>query len=99
MAKLFVGNLSYQTDSARLGEMFATAGSVVSAEVVMDRMSGRSRGFGFVEMATDEDAQNAINMFNGKDTDGRAIVVNIARPKEDRPRDDSRGGFRRDNRR
>lgn len=88
--KLYVGNLPYSADDASLGQFFAEAGTVESAQVVMDRMSGRSRGFGFVEMATDEEAQTAVAQLNGKDFDGRAIVVNEARPQTDRPRRDSR---------
>lgn len=83
---LFVGNLPYATDSAQLQTMFAAAGTVVSAKVISDKYSGRSRGFGFVEMASDEEAKKAIEMFNGKDVDGRALVVNEARPREERPR-------------
>ena len=82
---LFVGNLPYGMDSKRLEEVFAQAGAVVSAKVIADKYSGRSRGFGFVEMASDEDAKKAIEMFNGKDIDGRPLVVNEARPREDRP--------------
>ncbi len=83
---LFVGNLPYQTDSDKLGQLFAQAGTVVSAKVISDKYSGRSRGFGFVEMATDEEAKKAVDMFNGKDYEGRALVVNEARPREERPR-------------
>ena len=82
---LFVGNLPYGMDSKRLEEVFAQAGAVVSAKVIADKYSGRSRGFGFVEMASDEDAKKAIEMYNGKDIDGRPLVVNEARPREDRP--------------
>lgn len=82
--KLFVGSLPWVTTSDDLGKLFAQAGSVVSASVVSDRATGRSRGFGFVEMASDEEAQKAIEMFNGSDMDGRKIVVNIARPREER---------------
>lgn len=84
--KLFVGNLPFSMTSDRMAEVFAAAGTVVSANVIADKYSGRSRGFGFVEMATDEDAKKAIEMFHGKDVDGRALVVNEARPREDRPR-------------
>ena len=77
---LFVGNLPYSMDSAKLGETFAQAGTVVSAKVISDKYSGRSRGFGFVEMSSDEEANKAIEMFNGKDVDGRPLVVNVARP-------------------
>jgi RNA recognition motif-containing protein len=82
---LFVGNLPYSMDSAKLEELFAQAGAVASAKVISDKYSGRSRGFGFVEMASDEEAKKAIEMFNGKDVDGRPLVVNEARPREDRP--------------
>lgn len=85
--KLYVGNLSFRVTSEDLQEHFATAGAVSSANVVMDRETGRSRGFGFVEMATDDDANNAIAQFNGQEYDGRNMVVNEARPRED-----SRGG-------
>lgn len=81
---LYVGNLSYNIDSDKLSEMFAKVGKVVSAQVISDRYSGRSRGFGFVEMASDEDAKKAIDELNGKDMDGRALVVNEARPREER---------------
>jgi len=82
---LFVGNLPYAMDSAKLQELFATAGTVVSAKVISDKYSGRSRGFGFVEMASDEETKKAIEMLNGKDIEGRPLVVNEARPREDRP--------------
>ncbi len=82
---LFVGNLPYNMDSAKLEELFAQAGNVASAKVIADKYSGRSRGFGFVEMASDAEAKKAVEMFNGKDVDGRALVVNEARPREDRP--------------
>ena len=82
---LFVGNLPYSMDSAKMGELFAQAGTVISAKVIADKYSGRSRGFGFVEMADAEGAKKAIEMFNGKDVEGRALVVNEARPREDRP--------------
>ena len=77
---LFVGNLPYTVDDARLAELFAAAGTVVSAKVIKDKYSGRSRGFGFVQMSTDEETKKAIEMFNGKDMDGRPLVVNEARP-------------------
>ena len=82
---LFIGNLPYSMDSDKLGQLFAQAGSVVSAKVISDKYSGRSRGFGFVEMTTDEETKKAIEMFNGKDVDGRQLVVNEARPREERP--------------
>lgn len=82
--KLFVGSLPWAVDDAKLAELFAQAGNVVSAQVVKDRDTGRSRGFGFVEMSTEEEAQNAVKNLNGLDIEGRKIVVNIARPREDR---------------
>ncbi len=82
--KLYVGNLPYSANDESLKETFSAAGSVESANVIMDRMTGRSRGFGFVEMSTDEDAQKAIEMFNGKDMGGRALTVNEAKPMEAR---------------
>ncbi|MDP3974026.1 MAG: RNA-binding protein [Candidatus Daviesbacteria bacterium] len=82
--KLFVGSLPWGVDDAQLAQIFSQAGNVVSAQVVKDRESGRSRGFGFVEMSTDEEAQNAVKNLNGTDVDGRKIVVNIARPREER---------------
>ena len=81
---MFVGSLPWAVDDAKLAEIFAQAGNVVSAQVVKDRETGRSRGFGFVEMSTDEEAQNAVKNLNGTDIEGRKIVVNIARPREDR---------------
>ena len=89
--KLYIGGLSYNTTEAGLKDTFSQAGEVVSATVIMDKMSGRSRGFGFVEMATDEGAQKAIEMWNGKELDGRNLVVNEARPMSDRPK--RTGGF------
>ncbi|HBT81099.1 RNA-binding protein [Candidatus Giovannonibacteria bacterium RIFCSPHIGHO2_01_FULL_48_47] len=94
--KLYVGSLSYSTTDESLREHFAQAGTVQSASVVMDKMTGRSRGFGFVEMASDEEAKKAIETLNGKELDGRALVVNEARPAGEggagRPRG---GGFPR----
>ena len=81
---LFVGNLSYSIDSDKLGQLFAQAGTVASAKVISDKYSGRSRGFGFVEMASDAEVKKAIEMFNGKEVDGRALVVNEARPPKPR---------------
>ena len=83
--KLYVGGLPYSTQEDALKEHFAQAGSVTSAVIIMDKMSGRSKGFGFVEMATDEEAQSAISMFNGQEFDGRKLTVNEARPMEARP--------------
>ena len=93
--KLFVGGLSYETTEATLKETFSQAGTVESATVITDKMSGRSKGFGFVEMSSEEEAQKAIEMFNGKEIDGKNVTVNEARPMEARPR---RDGFNRGNR-
>ncbi len=82
--KLFVGSLPWAVDDAQLAQIFSQAGTVASAQVVKDRETGRSRGFGFVEMSSDEEAQAAVNNLNGTDIEGRKIVVNIARPREDR---------------
>ena len=82
--RLYVGNLNFRTTSDDLRDHFSQAGEVDSASVVEDRETGRSRGFGFVEMATSEGAAAAIEMFNGKDFNGRNITVNEARPREDR---------------
>ncbi|MBT9138784.1 MAG: hypothetical protein DDT31_01360 [Syntrophomonadaceae bacterium] len=84
--KLFVGGLSYDTVEESLRKLFVEAGTVESAVVIVDKMSNRSKGFGFVEMATEEEAKKAIELLNGKDLDGRSITVNEARPLEDRPR-------------
>jgi cold-inducible RNA-binding protein len=86
--KLYVGNLSYNTGDAELQALFAASGTVESAKVIMDRETGRSKGFGFVEMGTDQEASAAIAALNGKEVDGRALTVNEARPKTE-----SRGGF------
>ena len=91
-AKLYVGNLPYTTVDADLQNLFAAAGTVKSAQVIKDRQSGRSKGFGFVEMSSDAEAQNAITMFHGKDYSGRPLTVNIARPREDRPGGGGGGG-------
>lgn len=92
--KLYVGNLAWATTDDSLKQAFAAAGKVDSATVITDKMSGRSRGFGFVEMANDDEAAKAIEMFNGKDLDGRKITVNEARPMEARaPRGESRGNW------
>ena len=82
--KLYVGNLSYETSSSDLQALFSPHGTVESAEVIMDRDSGRSKGFGFVEMSSDQEAQAAINALNGKDNGGRALTVNEAKPRESR---------------
>ena len=86
--KLYVGNMSYSMTNDALSQLFAPHGKVVSAEVIMDRETGRAKGFGFVEMSSDQEAQAAINALNGQDCDGRALTVNEARPKEPRA-----GGF------
>jgi len=80
--KLYVGNLSYQMTDQQLQELFAESGNVASAQVVTDRYTGQSRGFGFVEMASEDEAQQAIAAFNGKNVGGRALVVNESRPRE-----------------
>jgi len=82
--KLYVGNLAFQTSSADLQELFAQAGKVESASVVEDRETGRSRGFGFVEMSTKEEGATAIKQFNGQEVGGRALNVNEAKPREER---------------
>src|SRR5687767_6187886 len=82
--KLYVGNLSYQVDSSELEQLFGQHGSVVSAQIINDRDTGRSKGFGFVEMASDDEAQAAIAALNGHEHGGRALTVNEARPREDR---------------
>ncbi len=82
--KLFVGSLPWAVDDQKLGDLFSQFGEVVSAVVLKDRMTGRSRGFGFVEMADDAAASEAVEKLNNSDMDGRKIVVNIARPREDR---------------
>ena len=90
--KLFVGTLPYETMEQDLETLFGEAGEVASVTVVRDRMTGRPRGFAFVEMATDEGSQKAITQFNGHQLGGRALTVNEARPQEARPRDAFGGG-------
>jgi RNA recognition motif-containing protein len=94
-AKLYVGNLPYAIVDADLQSLFEQAGTVKSAQVIRDRESGRSKGFGFVEMSSAEEANAAINLFHGKDFNGRPLTVNLARPREDHPG----GGFRNGDRR
>ena len=99
--KLFVGGISWDTTDANLSAFFAQAGQVVSASVITDRMTGKSKGFGFVEMASEEDAKNAVAKLNGQNLDGRAIAVSEARPQQPRENNfggGSRGGFDRGNR-
>lgn len=80
--KLYCGNLAYSVTSDQLGQLFAQAGTVVSATVITDRQSGRSKGFGFVEYGSDEEAKKAVEMFNGQELEGRKMVVNEARPRQ-----------------
>ena len=89
--KLYVGGLPYATNDDALRDAFAQAGSVESAAVIMDRATGRSKGFGFVEFSTEEEAKAAIEMFDGKDFEGRNITVNEARPMKERPAGDFGG--------
>ncbi len=99
--KLYVGGISYSTNDSALKDAFSKAGSVTSATIIMDKMTGRSKGFGFVEMSSDAEADAAIEMFNGKELDGRTLTVNEARPMEARPprdnnsrgRDTARGSW------
>ena len=91
--KLYVGGLPYSTNDEELKNHFSQAGNVETASVITDRMTGRSKGFGFVEMASEEEAQKAIEMFDGKDLGGRNIKVNEARPREERPQ--GGGGYNR----
>ncbi len=83
--RLFVGNLSYQTMENDLQDYFAAAGNVSSVNLMMDKFTGKSRGFAFVEFGSTEEANKAVEMFNGKELGGRALTVNIARPREERP--------------
>jgi RNA recognition motif-containing protein len=100
---LFVAGLPYSMTSDDLTNLFAEFGTVASAKVITDRETGRSKGFGFVEMSTDEETEAAMGALNGKDVNGRALAVNVARPREDRParsfdnRGGNRGGGRDDN--
>lgn len=84
--KLFIGSLAWATNDDSLKNFFSQAGTVVSANVIMDRETNRSKGFGFVEMSSDDEAKKAVELLNGKELDGRPIVVNEARPREERPR-------------
>ena len=91
-SRLFVGNLSYQTMENDLQEYFSQAGVVSSVNLMLDKFTGKSRGFAFVEYSTSEEANKAVEMFHGKDFQGRALTVNIARPKEERPPRSGGGG-------
>ena len=92
-SKLYVGNLSYNVTSADLEQLCSPHGSVQSAEVIQDRDTGRSKGFGFVQMGSDQDAQAAITALHGHEHDGRALTVNVAKPREDRGGGGGRGGY------
>jgi RNA recognition motif-containing protein len=94
--KLFVGNLSFDTTENDLQDAFGAFGTVTEANLMMDRMTNRPRGFGFVTMSTAEEAQKAIAGLNGRDLGGRAVTVNVARPREERPAGGGGGGRRRD---
>ena len=102
--KLFVGNLSFNTTEGQILELFKTVGNVSSCELILDKFTSKSRGFAFVEMGSQEEANKAVAELNGKELDGRALTVNEARPREERPRGDFGGGgggrreFRRDRR-
>jgi len=91
VTNIYVGNISFQCSDTDLEQLFAEFGKVDRASVVMDKQTGRSRGFAFVEMPDDAEAQKAISELNGKEVDGRALTVNVAKPREDRP---ARGGMR-----
>ena len=94
--KLYVGGIPYATTENELKDAFSQAGEVTSSAIIIDKMTGRSKGFGFIEMAKDADADKAIDMFNGKDFQGRTLTVNEARPLEERaPRREFGGGNRR----
>ena len=98
--KLYVGNLSYSTTESDLRDLFAQAGTVSSCELIKDRDSGQSKGFAFVTMGSQAEAEKAISQFNGKPLDNRALTVNVAKPREERrPGGNDRGGFRGGNRR
>lgn len=90
--KLYVGNLSYQVDSSELQQMFSAFGNVQSAEIITDRDTGQSKGFGFVQMSTDEEADAAMNGLSGQENGGRSLTVNEAKPREARPRTGGGGG-------
>ena len=94
--KLYVGNLSYDVGKADLEQLFTPFGTVVSADVIMDRVTGRAKGFGFVEMGTEEEAKAAISGLSGKESHGRPLTVNEARPREERSGGGGGGGGRFD---
>ncbi len=94
--KLFVGNLSFNTTENDLNDAFAAFGTVTETNLMMDRATGRPRGFGFITMSSAEEAQKAIEGMNGKDMDGRALTVNVAKPREERPPGGGGGGGRRE---
>jgi RNA recognition motif-containing protein len=95
-SKIFVGNLSFNTTENDLQDMFAAHGTVTEVNLMMDRESGRPRGFGFVTMSTPQEAEAAISALNGKSVDGRALTVNVAKPREERSGGRGNGGGRRD---
>src|ERR1044071_8420573 len=97
-AKLFVGNLSFAVMENELQDLFAQAGTVVSVSVLQDKFTGKGRGFGFVEMSSDQEAQKAIELFHGKEFQGRNLTVNVARPREERGGGGYRGGGGRERR-
>ena len=90
--RLFVGNLSYQTMEQDIQDHFSQAGNVTSVSLMFDKFTGKSRGFAFVELATADEANKAVEMFNGKDLQGRTLTVNVARPREERERSHGGGG-------
>jgi RNA recognition motif-containing protein len=92
--KLYVGGLSYSVTDSQLQQLFTSHGTVESAKVVMDRDTDRSRGFGFVEMSTQEEAEKAIAALNGTQHEGRSLTVNMSKPREDRPARSGGGGYR-----
>ncbi|HOX02431.1 MAG TPA: RNA-binding protein [Candidatus Paceibacterota bacterium] len=92
-SKLFIGNLSYQTRENDLRDYFSQAGEIVAVNLMLDKFTGKSRGFAFVEFASKEDAAKAVEMFHSKDFQGRPLTVNVARPREERPPSRS-GGYR-----
>jgi len=97
--RLFVGRLPYAVTSSQLEEIFSKIGKVISCDVIIDRETGQSKGFGFIEMENDKEADEAIEKLNDTELEGRKIAVNVAKPREERPRFDNRsGGPRRDNR-